>query len=86
MSRFYKLSWGKHINKLINLNTVSSFYQHKNLITITYNQNASEGVIFFGSGFINQGPHKEIITYDSEDDATNEMQRIEIKVNNDKKM
>lgn len=86
MSRFYKISWGKHINKLINLNTVSSFYQHKNLITITYNQNSSEGFIFVGSGFINQGPHKEIITFDNEDDAAKEMERIEIKVNNERKL
>lgn len=73
----YRFSFGKHFSKLINLKNVSSVYQHTNKITITYNCNSSDGLLIFGSGFINQQPHSEIIHFENEQDASKHMEFIE---------
>jgi hypothetical protein len=68
-----KITWGKGILKIINLRHVTSVYQHKNRLTITYNTTSSDGLLIFGSGFVNQEPHKESIIFDNENDATVQM-------------
>ena len=73
----YRFSFGKHFSKLINLKNVSSIHQHTNKITITYNFNSSDGLLIFGSGFINQQPHTEIIHCESEQVAINHLDFIE---------
>ena len=74
---FYRLSWSKNINKLINVNTVSSFYQHKNRLTITYNYSLSNAFLIFGTGVIEQTPHQETFDFDNEQTLTNEMEKLE---------
>lgn len=71
-----KITWGKGILKIINLRHVTSVYQHKNRLTITYNIPSSDGLLIFGSGFINQEPHKESIIFDNENDATIQMNEL----------
>ena len=73
----YKFSFGKHFSKLINLKKVSSIHQHGNKITITYNFNSSNGLLIFGSGFIDQEPHKEVIDCENEQDAANHINYIQ---------
>ncbi len=71
-----KITWGKGILKIINLRHVTNVYQHKNRVTITYNTPSSEGLLIFGSGFINQEPHKESIIFDNENDAAIHMNEL----------
>ncbi len=73
----YRFSFGAHLSKLINLKNVSSIQQHKNKLTITYNFNSSEGLLLFGSGFINQEPHKEVIHCENEQEASNHINFIQ---------
>lgn len=77
MSTLYKLTFGKGMTKLINLKTVSSLYQYKNRITVTYNYNASNGLLIFGSGYIHQEPHTEVIHFENEDFATQSINHLE---------
>lgn len=68
----------QYINWLgVKVRTVSSVYQHKNHITITYNFTSSDGLLIFGSGFFNNEPHKEVITFSNEEHATEEIKGIE---------
>ena len=73
----YRFSFGKHFSKLINLKNVSSIHQHSNKLTITYNFNSSDGLLIFGSGFINQQPHTETIHFESEQDASKHLDFIQ---------
>lgn len=77
MSSIYKLTWGKGFSKLINLRTVSSVYQYKNNITIKYNFTSGNGLIVFGSGFLEKEPHKEVITFENEECTTEQFNHIE---------
>ena len=70
---FYKLNFGSNMSRLINLNTVSNIFRYKNQLTITYNFNSSNGFLIFGSGIIEQEPHKEIVTFENEKDAETEI-------------
>lgn len=74
---FYKLRLGSNISKLINLNTVSNVSRYKKQLTITYNFNSTNGFLIFGSGMIDQEPHKEIITFDNEKDAESEIDYLQ---------
>jgi len=71
-----KISWECGITKLINLQTVSNVYQNKNCVTITYNYTSSNGLLIFGSGYINQEPHTETIIFKNTEDATNKIDEI----------
>jgi len=77
MSVVYRLNFGKGISKLINLRDVSSVYQYNNRITVNYNYTTSNGLLIFGSGFIEQEHHKEIITFNTEEDASHHIKNIE---------
>lgn len=81
MSSIYKLTWSKGISKLINLRTVSSVYQYKNRLTITYNFTSSDGLLIFGSGFLNNEPHKEVLTFNDEEYTTQQFKDIETQMN-----
>lgn len=77
MFSIYKLTFGKNISKIINLKTVSSVYQCKNRLTITYNYTKSEGLLILGSGYINTEPYTEVIHCENDDIASQQINDIE---------
>jgi hypothetical protein len=82
MKPIYVLNFGKGISRIINLRTVSSVYQYKNRITVTYNYPNSNGLLIFGSGFYEQTPHKDELNCENEEEAIQHIKCIELCMKN----
>lgn len=75
-----RLNWGQGLSKLINTKTISTVYQDNKKLTITYNYNTSNGLIIFGSGFINQEPHSETLHFENSQEASIFLDKIQASI------
>ncbi len=63
--------------KLLNLRNVNTIEYHKNKLAFVFNSAKLDGFLFFGSGGMNSHVYKEEITWDSEQEAQHEYERLE---------
>ena len=69
MSKFYKFYLNKGIQKIINLNHVSSIILQKNIIELNYKTNNYTGFLVFGTGVFESENNTEKIDCQNEKEA-----------------
>ena len=62
--------------KILNLSNVSCVTLNKKLITLKYNFTETSGVMFFGSGIIDNSPYTENLHYNDEKEANADFEYI----------
>jgi hypothetical protein len=82
MSKFYKFYLDKGIQKIINLNHVSSIILQKNIIELNYKTNNYTGFLVFGTGVF-ESNNTEKIDCQNEKEALNVFEDIFKKLKED---
>lgn len=78
---WFRLELANKITKIINTKTISTVYQNKNHLTITYNYTSTRSFLLFGTGVIEKEPHSETFTYDNTIDAQKVLDEIQKTIN-----